>query len=51
MNILSLSQMVTALWTFEYPIGYNGTIQLLPIKSQNESAVDRFFGMPLVVKH
>ena len=31
--------MVTDLWAFVYPIGYNGKIELRPKKSRNEDAV------------
>ena len=31
--------MVTDLWTFIYPLGYNGKIELWPIKSRNEDTV------------
>ena len=43
MNIKFLSQMVTDLWTFDRLIGYNGKIQLWPIKSQNDDAVTLFW--------
>ena len=36
-------QMVTDLWKFVCPIGYNGKIELLPIESRNEDAVTLFW--------
>ena len=38
-HIKSLPQMVTNLYTFVCLIGYDGKIQLWPIKSRNEDAV------------
>ena len=36
------SQMITDLCTFDHTIGYNGKIQLWPIKSRNGDAVTSF---------
>ena len=35
--------MVTDLWAFVCPFGYNGEIELWPIKSRNENAVTLFY--------
>ena len=38
----SLPQMMTDLWTFDHPIGYNGKIQLSPVKLKNDYAMTLF---------
>ena len=35
-----LPQMVTDSWTSVYPVGYNGKLQLWPVKSRNEDSND-----------
>ena len=42
-NIRSLTQMVTNLWTLEYFIGCNGKIQLWPMKSRNDDTLTLFW--------
>ena len=47
-NIFDARIDFSSLWTFFCPIGYNGKIQLWPMKSKKENAVT-FFYICLVV--